>query len=226
MFLEEQQLRILSSTDLHLPAGSEDRHSADSIFRGEQMEIQEGWLTAARHVISPHCDIRPADTVPRLLVIHNISLPPGQFGGPYIDQLFQGKLDPGAHPFFAEIRALRVSAHCLIRRTGEIVQYVPFHKRAWHAGLSCYQGTEKCNDFSVGIELEGTDTQAFTDEQYQVLAQVTQTLLSDYPQMKGHITGHSDIAPGRKTDPGPYFDWNRYRKSLAQTDTPVTLPVK
>ena len=116
---------------------------------------------------------------------------------------------------------MRVSAHCLIRRTGEIVQYVPFDARAWHAGVSCYQGTEKCNDFSVGIELEGTDTRPFTDEQYRALTAVTQVLLAHYPQIKGHITGHSDIAPGRKTDPGPCFDWNRYRNSLNPADVPA-----
>lgn len=185
------------------------------------MDIQDGWLTTARRVISPHHDTRPEQVTPRLLVIHNISLPPGQFGGPYIDQLFQGTLDPDAHPFFAEIQALRVSAHCLIRRTGEIVQYVPFDARAWHAGVSCYQGTEKCNDFSVGIELEGTDTRPFTDEQYRALTAVTQVLLAHYPQINGHITGHSDIAPGRKTDPSPCFDWNRYRNSLNPADVPA-----
>ena len=124
------------------------------------MQLNEGWLVGARRVPSPHHDCRPDEEAPSLLVVHNISLPPGEFGGPWIDALFTGTLDPHAHPFFAEIAHLRVSAHCLIRRDGEIVQYVPFDKRAWHAGISCYQGRERCNDFSIGIELEGTDTLA------------------------------------------------------------------
>ncbi len=147
--------------------------------------------------------------------MHNISLPPGQFGGPWIDALFTGTLDPDADPFFAEIVHLRVSAHCLIRRDGEIVQYVPFDKRAWHAGVSCYEGRERCNDFSIGIELEGTDTLPYTDAQYQQLAAVTHTLIAHYPAMADHMTGHSDIAPGRKTDPGPAFDWATFRALLA-----------
>lgn len=122
------------------------------------MLLENGWLVDARHVPSPHHDCRPEDEKPTLLVVHNISLPPGEFGGPWIDALFTGTLDPDAHPFFAEIAHLRVSAHCLIRRDGEVVQYVPFDKRAWHAGVSMYQGRERCNDFSIGIELEGTDT--------------------------------------------------------------------
>ena len=148
------------------------------------------------------------------MVIHNISLPPGRFGGPYIDQLFTGKLNPKEHPFFEEIKHLRVSAHCLIRRDGAIVQYVPFHLRAWHAGQSSYQGKEKCNDFSIGIELEGTDFEPFTEAQYQSLAQLTQLLISVYPLIKHNITGHSDIAPERKTDPGPFFDWQKYKNKL------------
>ena len=123
------------------------------------MLLENGWLVDARHVPSPHHDCRPEDEKPTLLVVHNISLPPGEFGGPWIDALFTGKIDPNAHPFFAEIAHLRVSAHCLIRRDGEVVQYVPFDKRAWHAGVSMYQGRERCNDFSIGIELEGTDSQ-------------------------------------------------------------------
>ncbi|WP_116475121.1 1,6-anhydro-N-acetylmuramyl-L-alanine amidase AmpD [Zobellella maritima] len=167
----------------------------------------EGWLTPARHCPSPHCDQRPEGEI-SLLVVHSISLPPGRFGGPYIDQLFQGKLDPDADPYFADIHQLRVSAHCLIRRDGELVQYVPFTKRAWHAGLSCFEGRERCNDFSIGIELEGTDTDAFTPAQYRQLIQVSRLLLSTYPAItRERIVGHSDIAPGRKTDPGTGFDW-------------------
>ncbi|CCJ96787.1 1,6-anhydro-N-acetylmuramyl-L-alanine amidase AmpD [Cronobacter malonaticus] len=179
------------------------------------MQVKDGWLVDARHAPSPHHDCRPEDEAPSLLVVHNISLPPGEFGGPWIDALFAGTLDSQAHPYFAGIAHLRVSAHCLIRRDGEIVQYVPFNKRAWHAGVSCYQGRERCNDFSIGIELEGTDIQPYTDAQYRQLAAVTRTLISLYPAMKNHMTGHSDIAPERKTDPGPAFDWTRFRALVA-----------
>ncbi|ELY4127231.1 1,6-anhydro-N-acetylmuramyl-L-alanine amidase AmpD [Cronobacter malonaticus] len=179
------------------------------------MQVKDGWLVDARHAPSPHHDCRPEGEAPSLLVVHNISLPPGEFGGPWIDALFAGTLDSQAHPYFAGIAHLRVSAHCLIRRDGEIVQYVPFNKRAWHAGVSCYQGRERCNDFSIGIELEGTDVQPYTDAQYRQLAAVTRTLISLYPAMKNHMTGHSDIAPERKTDPGPAFDWTRFRALVA-----------
>lgn len=175
------------------------------------MQLTGGWLEGVKRVPSPHHDCRPDDETPSLLVVHNISLPPGEFGGPWIDALFTGTLDPDAHPFFAEIYQLRVSAHCLIRRDGEIVQYVPFDKRAWHAGVSSYCGRERCNDFSIGIELEGTDTQPYTDVQYQQLVALTKALVELYPDIARHITGHSDIAPGRKTDPGPAFDWTRFR---------------
>nr|WP_282557565.1 1,6-anhydro-N-acetylmuramyl-L-alanine amidase AmpD [Providencia burhodogranariea] len=178
------------------------------------MEIYNGWLKNVTHIPSPHYDNRPEETSPSLLVIHNISLPPGQFGGPYINQLFTGTLNPTEHPFFEEIKHLRVSAHCLIRRDGEIIQYVPFHLRAWHAGLSVYQGKEKCNDFSIGIELEGTDFEPFTSAQYDALVKLTQQLINLYPALENHITGHSDIAPGRKTDPGPYFDWQQFSRKL------------
>ncbi len=161
----------------------------------------KGWLVEARRVPSPHYDCRPDDEKPSLLVVHNISLPPGEFGGPWIDALFTGTIDPDAHPFFAEIAHLRVSAHCLIRRDGEIVQYVPFDKRAWHAGVSNYQGRERCNDFSIGIELEGTD--------------MTRTLIASYPAIADNMTGHCNIAPDRKTDPGPAFDWPRFRALVA-----------
>lgn len=175
------------------------------------MLLKQGWLVDARHVPSPHYDCRPDDEAPSLLVVHNISLPPGEFGGPWIDALFTGTLDPDAHPFFAEIVHLRVSAHCLIHRDGEIVQYVPFDKRAWHAGISVYEGRERCNDFSIGIELEGTDNLAYTDAQYTQLAKVTCALIGLYPMIASNMTGHSDIAPVRKTDPGPAFDWDRFR---------------
>jgi AmpD protein len=148
-------------------------------------------------------------------VIHCISLPPEQFAGDYIDQLFCNSLDPGAHPYFQDIHQLRVSTHLLIRRDGSIRQYVPFNRRAWHAGVSKYQDRERCNDFSIGIELEGAISVAYTNIQYLRLADVCKTLLANYPKLSNqHIVGHSDIAPGRKTDPGPFFDWSRFHELL------------
>ena len=179
------------------------------------MKIDSGWLTEATRHPSPNQDERPAGSNPTLLVIHNISLPPREFGGPWIDDLFLNSLDADAHPFFAEISGLKVSSHLLIRRDGEIIQYVPFDKRAWHAGTSCFDGREACNDFSIGIELEGADDIPYTDEQYQALNQTAQTILDSYPGITlDRIAGHSDIAPGRKTDPGPAFDWKRFRLAL------------
>lgn len=171
----------------------------------------KGMIAQARQVPSPFCDFRPLEAAISLLVIHSISLPPAQFGGPYIDQLFTGKLNPSEHPYFEIIHQFKVSAHALIRRDGELVQYVPLDKRAWHAGVSEFAGQEKCNDFSIGIELEGTDDSEFTDAQYQTLTKLTEAILIHYPLINPHrITGHSDIAPGRKTDPGTGFDWQRY----------------
>ncbi|MBA2815718.1 1,6-anhydro-N-acetylmuramyl-L-alanine amidase AmpD [Candidatus Pantoea persica] len=180
------------------------------------MKLEQGWLTDVRQLPSPHFNARPHDEAPSLLVIHNISLPPVEFGGPWIDRLFIGTLPPEAHPYFADIAHLQVAAHCLIRRDGEIVQYVSFDHLVWHAGVSCYQRRENCNDFSIGIGLEGTDDLPYSDAQYQALAAVTQQLLLCYPLTPSHITGHSDIAPARKTDPGPAFDWVRYQQLLAQ----------
>jgi len=155
-----------------------------------------------------------------LLVIHNISLPPGQFGDRWIEDLFLNRLDPSAHRYFAAIAGLRVSAHLLIRRAGELIQFVPLSRRAWHAGQSCFAGRTACNDFSIGIELEGADQIPFTAEQYRCLARVTQQIRSQYPAIEsGRIVGHSDIAPGRKTDPGPAFDWVHYRALLAALQT-------
>ncbi|AOV97813.1 N-acetyl-anhydromuranmyl-L-alanine amidase [Edwardsiella hoshinae] len=178
------------------------------------MRLENGWLRGVRRVVSPHCDMRPQGELPSLLVIHNISLPPGEFGGPYIDRLFSGTLAAADHPFFAELQGLRVSAHCLIRRDGQIVQYVPFDARAWHAGVSRYQGRERCNDFSVGIELEGTDSLPYTPQQYQALAEVSATLMHYYPISPARVTGHSDIAPGRKSDPGAAFCWQTFHRQL------------
>ena len=177
------------------------------------MRIRQGWLEGVRHSPSPNCNERPEGCEISLLVIHNISLPPGEFGGPWIDDLFQNRLDPDAHPYFEEIQSLEVSAHCLIRRNGEIIQYVPFDKRAWHAGQSSYCGIENCNDFSIGIELEGTDEEPFPSAQYASLALLTAAIRKCYPAITAdRIVGHSDIAPGRKTDPGNAFEWRRYRE--------------
>lgn len=175
------------------------------------MIISDHYLRAATQVASPNCDDRPDPEDISLLVIHCISLPPEQFEGDYIDQLFCNGLDPDEHPYFKDIYRLKVSAHLLIRRDGSIRQYVPFNRRAWHAGESRYQGRERCNDFSIGIELEGSVTQAYTDAQYLQLAEVIKVLLANYPGLsRKRIAAHSDIAPGRKTDPGPLFDWERF----------------
>jgi AmpD protein len=161
---------------------------------------------------SPHCDARPEGAKVELVVIHNISLPPGEFAGPWIDDLFLGRLDPGAHPYFAAIASLQVSAHFLIRRDGSLRQYVGCDERAWHAGASQWRGREKCNDFSIGIELEGADDVPFAEPQYEGLAKLLRALTARYGPLA--LAGHSDIAPGRKTDPGPYFDWERIRAAL------------
>ncbi|MCB1697914.1 MAG: 1,6-anhydro-N-acetylmuramyl-L-alanine amidase AmpD [Pseudomonadales bacterium] len=188
----------------------------DRGFTGEDFTLAGGWLQQARRVPSPNFGPRPAGCVPRLLVVHNISLPPGQYGGDHIERLFTNCLDWDEHPFFAGIRGAQVSAHLLIRRGGEVVQFVSLADRAWHAGQSCYAGQDNCNDFSIGIELEGTDDEAYTGAQYRVLAAVTRTIQACYTDIDdSRIVGHSDIAPDRKTDPGPAFDWNRYRSLLA-----------
>jgi AmpD protein len=180
------------------------------------IDATTGLLIGARQVLSPHADERPPGEQPRLLVVHGISLPAGEFGGPWIDRLFCGNLPAAAHAEFTDIAGLRVSAHAVIRRVGEITQYVPFGVRAWHAGESSYQGRAACNDYSVGIELEGTDLDAYTDAQYDSLAQLIRALCAAYPTLSTErLVGHSDIAPGRKTDPGPAFDWPRLRAMLA-----------
>jgi AmpD protein len=172
-------------------------------------------LAGARQLPSPNHDGRPDPGDISLLVIHAISLPPDQFGGPWISDLFLNRLDPDAHPYFATIHTRKVSAHLCIFRDGAITQYVPFGRRAWHAGESFYEGRTRCNDFSIGIELEGCDTQAFSDAQYRALAAATRAILARYPRITpARITGHSNIAPARKTDPGPHFDWARYRAAL------------
>jgi len=177
--------------------------------------IENGWLIGVRRIASPNFDERPDDTLIDLLVIHGISLPPGEFGGGWIDALFRNCLDRSVHPYFHEIDGLQVSSHLVIYRTGEICQFVPFHKRAWHAGESCYEGRSCCNDFSIGIELEGCDDIPYEDKQYNALAEVVKTIMTHYPAITpDRITGHSDISPERKTDPGQSFDWDRVYKAL------------
>lgn len=177
--------------------------------------LSDGWLTGVRRCVSPNFDERPAPDDISLLVIHAISLPPDCFGGPHVRELFCNTLDPQAHPFFDEIKDLRVSAHLFVRRTGQIQQFVPLIARAWHAGQSQFDGRERCNDFSIGIELEGTDRHPFTAAQYRALIRLTRRIQARWPAITAQrIAGHSDIAPGRKTDPGPCFDWARYRAGL------------
>ena len=174
------------------------------------MRLSNHTLSGCLLTPSPNFDDRPDTEDISLVVIHCISLPPGEFGTPHIERLFCNTLCPGDHPYFKEIHQLRVSAHVLIKRSGQIVQYVPFDKRAWHAGVSEYKGRSRCNDFSIGIELEGTETIPYTDEQYRQLAATLECLFEHYPRLsKETLAGHSDIAPGRKTDPGDSFDWDR-----------------
>jgi len=177
--------------------------------------IKNGWLATACRLPSANCDERPADSEVDLVVIHGISLPPGEFGEGWIEDLFCNQLDPAAHPSFRDICELKVSAHVLIRRDGSVVQFVPFDKRAWHAGESNFEGRVRCNDFSIGIELEGTDELAYESAQYRVLARLVSLLMTLYPGITPqHIVGHCDIAPGRKTDPGASFDWQMFRLML------------
>jgi AmpD protein len=180
-----------------------------------QKGIDNGWLHGARRIVSPNSDERPPGTEIDLVVIHGISLPPGVYGGPYIDQLFTNTLSRDHDPYFDAIADARVSAHVMIRRDGSLTQYVPFERRAWHAGPSSFAGRDCCNDFSIGIELEGVDDQPYGPEQYQALASLLGVLMLTYPGIQpGRVCGHSDIAPGRKTDPGPAFDWRHLRNLL------------
>ncbi len=179
------------------------------------LDKDSGIVSEARQVCSPNCDERPEGCSLDLIVIHSMALPPGEFGGPWIDQLFCNCLDPNEHHYFEAIHGLKVSAHFLIRRDGHLVQYVPIDQRAWHAGKSNYLGRKACNDFSVGIELEGDEVTAYTDGQYAVLAELVNKLQTAYPTLaEAPIVGHSDIAPGRKTDPGDVFDWRRLEELL------------
>jgi AmpD protein len=179
------------------------------------LTISAGLLAGARAVESPNFDARPGGLEPELVVVHGISLPPGEFGGPWIDRLFTNALPADGHPYFDAIRHLRVSSHAFISRSGRVTQYVPFGARAWHAGNSYWRGRSNCNDFSVGIELEGTDERPYDRRQYTALSGLIAALQAAYPSLaEGWIAGHSDIAPGRKTDPGPAFDWARLERSL------------
>lgn len=183
-----------------------------------RVDPASGLLDAARQCPSPNRDARPDTEDLDLVVVHGISLPPGAFGGDAIDRLFTNTLDPQAHPYFAEIAHLRVSAHLLVRREGDIVQYVPFHERAWHAGESSWCGRGACNDYAVGIELEGSDDVPYAQVQYRRLAEVVGALATAYPRISAQrIAGHSDVAPGRKTDPGPAFDWDRLAALMRAT---------
>jgi AmpD protein len=189
------------------------------------IEPSTGLLTRTRQVLSTHYDARPGGCVPELIVVHGISLPPGVYGGPWIEHLFTGTLPREVHPYFATIPPGRVSAHVLVRRDGTPVQFVPFGERAWHAGLSQYQGRAACNDFSVGIELEGTDETAYEDAQYDTLSAVIGALLRCYATLDAaRLVGHSDIAPGRKLDPGAKFDWPRLRALVAQSAAAIVPP--
>jgi len=178
---------------------------------------RSGIVRAARQLPSPNCDDRPPGARISLLVVHNISLPPGRFGGEAIEQFFTNRLDPAAHPYFATIAGQRVSSHFLIRRNGRLIQFVPCERRAWHAGESRWRGRERCNDFSIGVELEGTDDLPYEAAQYAMLVRLTRALRQRYPI--GDFAAHSDIAPGRKTDPGAGFDWARFRRLVAARRT-------
>ncbi len=183
-----------------------------------RVDPRSGLLEGVRYIPSPNADERPHDGEIDLLVVHGISLPPGEYGGEGITGLFTNRLDPEAHPYYREIAGLRVSAHLLIRRDGELIQYVPFTRRAWHAGESCFEGRPDCNDHSIGIELEGVDDEPYEPVQYQRLAEIARALMDCYPALiPERIVGHAEIAPGRKTDPGPAFDWKRFRDLLASS---------
>lgn len=180
-----------------------------------KIDNKTGLLSPCKQVPSPNKDTRPDEQTLDLIVIHSISLPPGVYGGDAIERFFSNHLNPGEHPYYQEIYQMKVSSHILVRRDGSITQFVPFHERAWHAGASNYKGRERCNDFSIGIELEGSDTDTFSQQQYIQLANLIQTLITTYPTLSlDAITGHSDIAPGRKTDPGKGFDWHKLQTLL------------
>jgi AmpD protein len=180
-----------------------------------RVDLESGLMLNARQVASPNYDARPAGVEAELIVVHGISLPPGEFGGPWIERLFMNTLPLDMHPYFADIGELRVSSHLLVARDGGLTQFVRFTDRAWHAGQSSYDGRPACNDFSIGVELEGSDTLAYEDAQYDTLAAVVAALCDAYPRLApDRLVGHSDISPGRKTDPGPAFDWELARRRI------------
>lgn len=190
------------------------------------IDPKTGLLQGAIFRPSPNCDARPNPDDIDLIVIHGISLPPGQFGGPWVEALFTNRLDPNVHPYFHTVHGLKVSAHLLIRRDGETIQFVPFHLRAWHAGVSSFAGRANCNDFSIGIELEGADYLPYEGIQYERLAQVTRVLCTTFPKITGErIVGHSTIAPNRKSDPGPNFRWDLYQRLLGSTTEPSSSSI-
>lgn len=198
----------LAPREIVLPVMPQSSSSPTVGARAEHFTVDaQGWVPQAQHLVSPNFDARPGSMPVELLVVHNISLPPGQFGGPEIGEFFQNRLDHDAHPFFDEIRGVEVSAHFLVRRDGALQQFVSCDARAWHAGRSSFAGRERCNDFSIGVELEGTDDVPFEPAQYETLAALTRALIARYPIQA--VAGHADIAPERKTDPGACFDWPR-----------------
>ena len=183
--------------------------------------ISNGWLSVAKPIASPHFNDRPDIDDISLLVIHNISLPPNVYGNNFVEQFFLGQLDSKVHPYFEEIASLQVSSHLYIKRDGEIIQFVGFNDRAWHAGQSTYLGRDNCNDFSIGIELEGSDFEDYTDQQYRQLINATIEIRKAYPKiLLNNLVGHCDIAPTRKTDPGPFFDWKTYKREIQKIMSP------
>jgi AmpD protein len=197
---------------MSVPTGPSQQLSAPAYW---VVDPTSGWLAGARRAPSPNFDERPAGTVINTLIVHSISMPPGQFGGRDVERFFTNTLDWSSHPFYRQVEGMTVSSHLFIRRSGEVVQFVPLKKRAWHAGLSVFDGRARVNDFSIGIELEGCDEMGFEQSQYRALVEVTESLMSAFPALTpDRIAGHADIAPGRKTDPGPHFDWARYRAAL------------
>ena len=182
-----------------------------------EVDLGSGLMRSAKQIASPNCDARPPGVEAELIVVHGISLPPGEFGGPWIERLFTNTLPLDLHPYFAEIGELKVSSHLLVARDGALTQFVKFTDRAWHAGVSCYMGRPACNDFSIGIELEGVDEIDYSAEQYDTLARAVAALCDAYPRLSpDRLVGHSDITPGRKTDPGPAFDWVRAKARIEE----------
>ncbi|WP_256437847.1 1,6-anhydro-N-acetylmuramyl-L-alanine amidase AmpD [Polynucleobacter sp. UB-Raua-W9] len=214
---------------VHLPQSDAILHDGRFYCSKQHLDVLDphGWLGVASRHVSPNKDPRPEGVAPELLVIHHISLPPGEFqsraSNQHIINFFQNTLDPNAHPYFAEIAEQKVSSHFLITRSGELIQFVSAGERAWHAGASSFMGRERCNDFSIGVELEGDGETPFEDAQYTALAGLVQKLLRTYPNLQ--FAGHSDISPGRKTDPGKYFDWGKFQKETGISEEKIPYGV-